>query len=401
MEQKKFPISHKRRKVSDSTNDDFKHPGNAKHPKFDHKRDVHTSNSFEVLTTEDEHMEVDNGQPITHPQMKVNPKRIPPIVLHGKIEDHQTFTKNLKDLCKGKYFIKYREYTTNIFMDNMEDYNKVLDAFKKEDDVDCHTFTTKEQKTHAFVLYGLENKPETREIAEDLLTNSIPVQKVFLMNGTKQPCYMVVTNNKVTLRKLQKDIKVLLYTRIRWGRVHKKREIIMCHRCQSHGHATANCYSKPVCLKCAENHLTKDCLKPKDTPARCYNCNKDHPANYLKCEAYLNLLEKRKLRREPLKQKSLPPAPLPTHNVWEERMKMREKNRTPLEGETQRSNEETGKNIFNDLKNEFNKLNEYIDINKCLLSIRQLNQKLALSRNPSERFNLFNCFISNLENHGF
>ena len=31
-------------------------------------------------------------------------------------------------------------------------------------------------------------------------------------------------------------------------------------------------------------HLTSNCTKTKDTPAKCVNCDKAHPANYRGCE---------------------------------------------------------------------------------------------------------------------
>ncbi|KOC58985.1 RNA-directed DNA polymerase from mobile element jockey, partial [Habropoda laboriosa] len=47
---------------------------------------------------------------------------------------------------------------------------------------------------------------------------------------------------------------------------------------------------KPACLKCPEQHLTKDCKQTKETPAKCINCGSDHPANATICKEYLKRL---------------------------------------------------------------------------------------------------------------
>lgn len=65
----------------------------------------------------------------------------------------------------------------------------------------------------------------------------------------------------------------------------------MYHICQEWRHAI-NCYAHPVYLKCAKEHLTKDCKKPKSEPAKCANCSGNNSANATICEAY-----KRRLKR--------------------------------------------------------------------------------------------------------
>jgi hypothetical protein len=57
-----------------------------------------------------------------------------------------------------------------------------------------------------------------------------------------------------------------------------------CHRCQGFGHAASCCHAKPMCVRCAGDHLTADCKKPNTTdPATCANCGGPHPANYRGC----------------------------------------------------------------------------------------------------------------------
>lgn len=93
---------------------------------------------------------------------------------------------------------------------------------------------------------------------------------------------MVTTDASIKLTELQSSVRNLFYTRITWERYNNKKIIIQCHRCQQWGHATANCNRMQ---KCANNHFTRDCTKPTNTPAKC--------ANYIECPHYKSKLEQR------------------------------------------------------------------------------------------------------------
>ncbi|CAH1103815.1 unnamed protein product [Psylliodes chrysocephalus] len=131
---------------------------------------------------------------------------------------------------------------------------------------------------------------EKNLIVEDLReTYQIEVKEIFLMSTKFRPMYLIVTDPAITLEYLNKTGRVIENTRVTWE------QIIQCHRCQAWGHATANSGRPP---KCAGDHLTNTCVKTRETPATCANCHGDYPANYTKCEAYLeraSRLEERRL----------------------------------------------------------------------------------------------------------
>jgi len=54
-----------------------------------------------------------------------------------------------------------------------------------------------------------------------------------------------------------------------------------------------NCFKKSRCVKCPQSHLTSECIKSSDTPAKCSNCSGNHPASYSQCPAYTKFLAKR------------------------------------------------------------------------------------------------------------
>ncbi|GBP41485.1 Nucleic-acid-binding protein from transposon X-element [Eumeta japonica] len=58
-----------------------------------------------------------------------------------------------------------------------------------------------------------------------------------------------------------------------------------CHRYQLYGHAAANRFAQPRCVKCLVPHWTKDCERTKESGGRpsCCNCGQEHTANYGRC----------------------------------------------------------------------------------------------------------------------
>ncbi|GFW74632.1 nucleic-acid-binding protein from transposon X-element [Trichonephila clavipes] len=60
-----------------------------------------------------------------------------------------------------------------------------------------------------------------------------------------------------------------------------------CFQCNQFNHTAENCHLIPRCLKCGEEHQTRDCqIKRLDTPY-CINCKTyGHMANYSKCHLF-------------------------------------------------------------------------------------------------------------------
>lgn len=84
---------------------------------------------------------------------------------------------------------------------------------------------------------------------------------------------------------------------------------------QQHGHGTQGCFRSPRCVKCAGAHHTRECVKSKDTPAKCVNCEGDHPASSLKCPTYIKKLKDINDKRGVQTQQLAKQAPeLPTQN---------------------------------------------------------------------------------------
>jgi len=70
------------------------------------------------------------------------------------------------------------------------------------------------------------------------------------------------------------------YLRTYWDKFINNKSAMQYYRCQAFGHTSANCFKNSRYVKCLQNHLTANCKKTPDTPAKYYNCSSNHPASY-------------------------------------------------------------------------------------------------------------------------
>lgn len=166
---------------------------------------------------------------------------------------------------------------------------------QKWQQINFHTYTPKSDKKRTYVIKGLHNYADINEIKHDLKAMGYKVANINPMRNTKQTKYMVTFLENMQIKQLSQLAKYICNTKIIWEHYINKR-ITQCRRCQGWEHATINCYAEPACLKCAEGHLTKDCKKPIELPAKCVNCGLNHPANATICQNYqikLKIIENR------------------------------------------------------------------------------------------------------------
>ena len=134
-----------------------------------------------------------------------------------------------------------------LFAKNVEGFKKLKEVLTQQENTEWHTYATKEEKTHGYVIFGLDHE-------------------VNRMKNTKAPVYVIIIDNKTTLLKLRRNIGAVTRIIVRWERLKNNNEIIQCHKCQAWSHATTNCFAHIKCLKCTENHITSDCKKEKSCP---------------------------------------------------------------------------------------------------------------------------------------
>ncbi|CAH1099382.1 unnamed protein product [Psylliodes chrysocephalus] len=158
---------------------------------------------------------------------------MPPIVIEGKTDDHNSLKNDLKNIIKGKYTIKYTNNSTIIYAEDKKDYTDLL-ASVKESNISHHTYTNRADNSHAFVLRGLNTGTKIEDIEEDLIqTYDIKTREIYQMSTKYRPLYLIVTDPAITLDFLNKNVRVIENTRITWELRKSTKIIIQCHNCQA------------------------------------------------------------------------------------------------------------------------------------------------------------------------
>lgn len=409
-----------------------------------------TRNRFECLTEEDESsgsMDWQNETEIIDKENKTRKKKEykpPPIVIHAQTTKHSTLINLIKSITQGKFHIKHNTNTITLFFENKNDWSIVKSSFT-EKRIEFHTYTEKDNKTHAFVLKGLHSEIEAENVENELKESHEMQCKVYKMKTNEKliqtensaskepqeiedklpqmrPLFLVVTSSEITLKYLQNKIRYILYTKIYWERHQNKRKAVQCRRCQRWGHATSNCNGKIRCLKCGQEHWTNLCTKPREEPAVCANCSGNHPANYTQCPSYLVNLNNRKqlsstqnkTTKPQFREVDFPQLKIRPNtarkNLWHQNTQ-NDHQESSTSKETPKISTPTRKvntNItekqddyttFTELITEVSLLNQQINLVAVLSAIRDLNRLLSSAKDKSSKFQLTLQFFNNINNY--
>lgn len=213
-------------------------------------------------------------------------KRPPPIVLRDKTKwsilrrmmmERRLAFEGAKSIGDG---VSFTPATVN-------DYRSITNLLK-EQMLPYHSFMFQEEKPLKVVIRGVMKEIPTEEVAEDLRDRGFPVVGVARLLGRgNRPCNLVL----VSLRKTEKakdifQISNVLGLAVKLETPRKKKGVAQCHRCQRFNHGQRCCEAPPRCVKCGEEHLTRECPKPREEPAKCANCGESHPASYRGCKNF-------------------------------------------------------------------------------------------------------------------
>lgn len=93
---------------------------------------------------------------------------IPSIVLEGVPEDHKGLTGMLRGIIKDNFNVKYTNTSTIVINEDKIDYENLLGNVKKEE-MACYAYTSKNDKSHVFVIRGLNDGTKMEDLEEDLM----------------------------------------------------------------------------------------------------------------------------------------------------------------------------------------------------------------------------------------
>ncbi|GFW88194.1 nucleic-acid-binding protein from transposon X-element [Trichonephila clavipes] len=139
-------------------------------------------------------------------------------------------------------------------------------------------------------VQGFPKKANPEEIKKDLEKEGFEPDRVTQLVGrrTKQllPIFQVTLPRTIENLKIF-DLKTLAHLNITVDG-YNGRGVTQCFSCNNFHHNADNCYLKPRCLKCGEEHLTKDCpIKQRLETKFCINCQVyGHMANWYGCPCF-------------------------------------------------------------------------------------------------------------------
>lgn len=235
---------------------------------------------------------------------------LPPPINVSNISNFELFRQ--KVIKTTKESTKFKALSNNdvkITVQNENDYRhvkKLLEELKKEpsnqlENIEYHTYQLKSEKCYRFVIRGLPSSISHDEIKADLekmghevvgITN---IYKMVTIDGVKArkdfPLFYIDLKQKDNNKEVF-NIKNLAYCTVKIEPPKKTRGIPQCTNCQQLGHTKSFCHRQTKCVKCAENHHSKQCKKQPGSAPTCALCQqKGHTANYKGCSVYQNKIK--------------------------------------------------------------------------------------------------------------
>lgn len=175
----------------------------------------------------------------------------------------------------------------------IEDHTKIAN-FMKEKAVSGFILPMGVVHPVKIVIKGLTKDFSTQEIQNELTKLGFPVQKVSNMIRNKDGKiwdYFQVHLTPCEKTNSISELETLFRFPIKIEKYRSPFKTQQCHNCQGYHHHADYCFMPPKCVKCAGDHRSSECTRPKnptdDDPPKCVNCGKfGHTANWRGCESF-------------------------------------------------------------------------------------------------------------------
>lgn len=272
---------------------------------------------------------------------KAAANKIPPILLEVKSDlTHETIKAIVKKYT-NTFHMAYRGASKVAISCHSASGHKLLKDGLRTENIPFYTYGLKEERTAKVVIRGLPACVEGSikdELAELGFTDITVIKLGTKSESTACPLFLINLPAGADVIKFRK-IKYLCSCAIEVLKYKPNRNMVtQCFRCQGFGHTSKHCNLNERCVKCVDDHATKDCVKKdRSLPAQCCNCKEQHPSNYRQCVARLKYLEAMQKKRETSKLLIKPPVPAKVFmnpNVdgrpWNQVAAARPKHTTPM-----------------------------------------------------------------------
>lgn len=266
--------------------------------KFVTTEDNLAGNRFAVLSS------LQNNQDEAKSNELEEPK--PPPIYIPNVMDIKKMTKAFNNVVNQT---EYNFKTTTggnvrLMCKTVDCFRKVVSFLDKEE-IAHHTYQLKQERAFRVVIKNIHFSTPVEDIKEELENNGHIVRNIINARSriNKKPLSMFFVDlepnkgnkNVYSIRSISNALVIIEPPK-------KFKEVVQCFRCQEFGHTKKYCKKSFRCVKCGMDHSTISCNKVRDLPAKCVNCNQNHPANYKGCEVYQNALNIQK-RTMPLTKK--------------------------------------------------------------------------------------------------
>lgn len=352
-----------------------------------------TTNQYGILskdsTINDIDMEVPHATvpPITTETRKM--RKCPPVIITDSVKSPDKFHKKMKEIMKGKFFIKYYQDEIKINALESNDYKNLVATLKAEK-IEFFTYTPKEDSKKKIVVkaacFTTEEEIKTR-LAADHKLKLEEIQCLKMKGkGMNTHSFLVSVPKKLNLKDIKKTTE-LDHIKLEWQKYHKKSKVSQCFRCQHFGHGSSQCFQTPRCVKCGNNHHTSECdIKERNSDRlKCANCKGGHTANYKQCPSYLRYVESLTTAQKNPNPNSVNPTPKP---------QIKYSIRTPsksyadaFKNSSNSASHQNNENLtdFQSLLNEINELNKICNIGQLLKLVRDLKEVLKDCKSPLDK----------------
>ncbi|CAH2207501.1 jg25843 [Pararge aegeria aegeria] len=254
-------------------------------------------------------------------------EKVPPLFIREKL----AWINLLPKLAEREIsFSSARSTAIKVQCPSSDDHRK-LTTLLREQAVGYHTYALQEERLLRVIIRGIPKEINTEHIKEDLLSQKIPVLEVHRLYNARNraPYDMVLAIIELTPegKQVYNLSTVCRLSGINVERPNNRGKIGQCHRCQLYGHSARNCFARPRCVKCLDDHGTSDCSRRDRTveePPSCVLCRtQGHPANYRGCPKAPRTTRRRghSNGRRPAAARPQPeqvfvPAPVPATSAW-------------------------------------------------------------------------------------
>ena len=227
------------------------------------------------------------------PNNERSPK--PPPIFVDNVSNIQPLILLLKEIAKDQFDLKsLKNQQVKIMPKTSDIYRKIVQELEKKN-TEFFTYKLKEERSFRVILRNMHPSVDIEELKKELSELGHEVVNIWNIRKrvTKEPLPLFEVDLKLKSNNHEiYSIKSIMYCRISFEPPRPKKSIPQCTNCQQYGHTKSFCKRKPKCIKCAGNHLSKNCERKNwEAQVKCALCNGNHPANYKGCSIYKQIHE--------------------------------------------------------------------------------------------------------------